>query len=200
MPLFPTWIYSCESGPQHLNPGLEELTHKLMEANRNATVRTNEGGWHYAFDLFELQEPIVAEFRELMVQHIEAFLNHLSPERRTNNKTDYQLKGWINVNHAGDRNVLHCHPGCFLSGTYYVKVPSQMKGGEILFRDPRGPAVKMYEVPGIHLPWVASGMGTPFVPKQGYLLIFSSWLEHRVESYEGPGERISIAFNASAVA
>src|SRR2546427_1156485 len=47
---------------------------------------------------------------------------------------------------------LHSHPGCFLSATYYVKVPPEMKGGEIYFRDPRGPAVAMYETPGIELP------------------------------------------------
>ena len=31
----------------------------------------------------------------------------------------------------------------------------------------------------------------------GHLLIFPAWLEHRVEQFEGPGERISIAFNAT---
>ena len=72
-----------------------------------------------------------------------------------------------------------------------------MKGGEIYFRDPRGPAVAMYETPGIDLPWIGAGVGIPFAPATGYLLIFPSWLEHRVERFEGEGERISIAFNAS---
>ena len=64
-------------------------------------------------------------------------------------------------------------------------------------RDPRGPAVAMYETPGIDLPWVGTGVGTPFLPATGHLLIFPAWLEHRVERFEGEGERISIAFNAS---
>jgi hypothetical protein len=55
----------------------------------------------------------------------------------------------------------------------------------------------MYETPGIDLPWVGSGMGVPFAPGAGHLLMFPSWLEHRVEKFEGEGERISIAFNAS---
>jgi len=168
-----------------------------MQENRNATQRTNDGGWHYAFDLFELQEPAVAEFRAVMTQHVSAFLNHFNTEGGSNNSSAYRLRGWINVNHEGDRNVLHCHPGCFLSASYYVKVPAEMQGGEIVFRDPRGPAVAMYETPGIHLPWVGSGMGIPFAPKAGHLLIFPSWLEHRVEPYQGSGERISIVFNAS---
>ena len=100
MPLFSTWIYQCEDGPRHLNQRLERLAHKLMQDDRNATRRTNYGGWHYAFDLFDL-------------------------------------------------------------------------------------------------PWVGSGLGIPFSPATGRLLLFPGWLEHRVERFEGSVERLSIAFNAS---
>jgi uncharacterized protein (TIGR02466 family) len=196
MPLFSTWIYRCEDGPKHLNEPLEELARRLMQNEANATRRTNTGGWHYAFDFFKLDEPVVAEFRDHMAQHVQTFVNHFRPPDRKKNDR-FRLEGWINVNRAGDYNVLHCHPGCFVSATYYVKVPQAMKGGEIVFRDPRGPAVAMYETPGIDLPWVGTGTGIPFSPATGHLLLFPSWLEHRVERFEGAGERISIAFNAT---
>ena len=196
MPLFSTWIYICEDGPRELNQGLVRLAHRLMQDHHNATRRTNHGGWHYAFDLFELKEPVVEEFRIQMDQHIHAFLNHFRPEGRKK-KDNFRLRGWMNVNRAGDFNVLHSHPGSFLSAVYYVKVPRGMKGGETFFRDPRGPAVAMYETPEIELPWVGTGAGIPFSPATGHLLIFPAWLEHRVERFEGPGERISIAFNAT---
>ncbi|HXJ56520.1 MAG TPA: TIGR02466 family protein [Verrucomicrobiae bacterium] len=197
MPLFSTWIYLCrETGSIRLNERLEELTRRLLQDDRNAARRTNSGGWHYAFDLFELNEPVIAEFRDEMEQHVQTFLNHFRPEG--GKKVDrFRLRGWINVNRAGDFNVLHCHPGCFLSAVYYVKVPQEMIGGEIAFRDPRGPVVAMYETPGIDLPWVGSGMGIPFTPTTGQLLIFPAWLEHRVERFEGATERISIAFNVT---
>lgn len=196
MPLFSTWVYLCENGPRDLNEPLEELAHRLMQDERNAARRTNAGGWHYADDLFRLDEPVVRAFRGYMEQHVQAFLNHFRPEERK--KQDrFRLEGWINVNRVGDYNVLHCHPGCFLSAVYYVRVPQPMKGGEIVFRDPRGPAVAMYETPGIELPWVGSGTGVPFSPTTGQLLLFPAWLEHRVEPFEGAGERISIAFNAT---
>jgi len=195
MQLFSTWIYLCEHGPGHLNEGLENLAHRLMHDDRNASKRTNFGGWHYAFDVFKLEEPVVREFHDQMKRHVQAFLNHFRTEDRR--KTDpFRLEGWINVNRPGDYNVLHCHPGCFLSATYYVKVPPDMRGGEIVFRDPRGPAVAMYETPGIELPWVGNGMGLPFSVRTSHLVMFPSWLEHRVEPFEGSGERISIAFNA----
>src|SRR6266498_5853394 len=81
-PLFSTWIYSCQNGPIHLNGRLEELAHRLMQDDRNATRRTNAGGWHYAFDLFKLDEPVVAEFRAQMEQHVRAFLNHFRPAEK----------------------------------------------------------------------------------------------------------------------
>ena len=196
VPLFATWIYHCEEGPKHLNRELERLTLRLMLNHENGARRSNAGGWHYAFDFFKLNEPVVAEFRAVMKEHVQAYLNHFRSQNRK--KSDFfRLEGWINVNRAGDCNVLHCHPGSFLSAVYYVKVPQGMKGGEIFFRDPRGPAVAMYETPGIELPWVGAGVGIPFTPATGHLLLFPAWLEHRVESFTGLGERISIAFNAS---
>ncbi len=196
VPIFSTWIYHCQDGPTHLNERLEELAHRLMEDARNATSRTNHGGWHYAFDLFELDDPVIAEFHNHMTQHVQAYLNHFRPEG--GKKSDvFRLRGWINVNQPGDFNTLHSHPGCFVSATYYVRIPPELRGGEIYFRDPRGPAVAMYETPDIDLPWVGNGVGIPFTPATGHLLIFPSWLEHSVEPFEGSGERISIAFNAS---
>src|SRR6185503_4704745 len=191
LPVFSTWIYECETGPVHLNADLEKLAQSLMAEPKNGTRRTNFGGWHYAFDLFELNEPVVQDFRKHMEQHVQAFLNHFRPAERKK-KDQFRLRGWLNVNKAGDSNILHSHPGCFISATYYVKVPDGMKGGEIYFRDPRGPAVAMYETPGIELPWIGSGLGVPITPAAGKLLLFPSWLEHRVEPFEGTGERISI--------
>jgi uncharacterized protein (TIGR02466 family) len=195
-PLFSTWVYQCKDGPKHLNDLLEQLARKLMEDDRNAARRSNAGGWHYALDIFELKDSVVTELHNCMTQHVQGFLNHFRHEARKK-KDKFLLRGWINVNRPGDSNTLHSHPGSFISATYYVKVPDNMKGGEIYFRDPRGPAVAMYETPGIDLPWVGNGIGIPFKPETGHLLLFPSWLEHRVEPFEGTGERISIAFNAS---
>src|SRR5688500_15933057 len=86
MPLFSTWVYLCEGGPVHLNAGLIELAHRLMRDDRNATRRTNCGGWHYAYDLFKLEEPVVVEFHDEMRQHVQAFLNYFRPDGRK--KTD----------------------------------------------------------------------------------------------------------------
>jgi uncharacterized protein (TIGR02466 family) len=197
MPLFSTWVYLCHEGPTHLNEEIEQLILQLMHDDHRGICRTNDGGWHYAHDLFVLDAPVIIALRDHLEQHVQAFLTQLRGGVNASKKDRFRLQGWINVNRTGDKNVLHCHPGCFLSGTYYVKIPSDMQGGEIVFRDPRGPAVAMYETPGIELPWVGSGSGIPFTPTTGQVLIFPAWLEHRVDQFQGTGDRISIAFNAT---
>lgn len=62
-PVFSAWLYLCEQGPARLNARLVRLAHRLMRDPRNAVSRTNAGGWHYAWDLFELRARVVEEFR-----------------------------------------------------------------------------------------------------------------------------------------
>src|SRR5262249_9048766 len=95
-PLFSSWVYRCETGPVHLNEKLDALAHTLMNDDRNASRRTNFGGWHYAFDLFQLRDPAVEGFRGLMEQHVQAYLNHFRPEGRKK-QDSFTLAGWINV-------------------------------------------------------------------------------------------------------
>lgn len=162
VPLFSTWLYTCDRGPRELNGELEQLTHELMQDDCNATQRTNYGGWHYAFDLFKLDRPVVDDFCRQMKQHVQAYLNHFRPDDRRK-KDSFKLQGWLNVNWAGNSNVLHCHPGAFLSGVYYLKVPDDMKGGEIVFRDPRGPASafpsrSMHPIPDWGFQWCRAAL------------------------------------------
>ena len=57
-------------------------------------------------------------------------------------------------------------------------------------RDPRG-AVEMAGTPANPF-----GRTVPVTPQDGMMVVFPSWLLHWVRSYQGPGERISIAFNS----
>ena len=40
---------------------------------------------------------------------------------------------WININGNGGYNEVHTHPGCVISGVYYVKVPTTGEPGQICF-------------------------------------------------------------------
>ncbi len=110
------------------------------------------------------------------------------------------MHGWANVNRLGDYHDPHNHPHCYLSGTYYVQVPTDraplqsrkdVRPGAITFYDPRGPAVNMGAI-----------RGDPYVepehtvqPTPGEILLWPAFLMHFVHPNLSETPRISISFN-----
>lgn len=105
---------------------------------------------------------------------------------------------WININRKNDFNLDHVHPGCFLSGVYYVSADSSLNQGSIVFRRENSlvmyhgtyfSPVKENECPA-HLEEVIS-----LPPRTGALLLFPSYLCHYVEPNQSDTDRVSISFN-----
>ncbi len=96
---------------------------------------------------------------------------------------------WANVNPPGAYHPTHNHPNNFLSGVYYVDVPSV--GSCLALQDPRPamimPKPKQYTRLTVNAADVAS--------KSGRIVLFPSWLRHNVPANNGDTDRISIAFN-----
>ena len=115
-------------------------------------------------------------------------------------QVDWTVHGWANVNRLGDYHDPHNHPHCYLSGTYYVQVPTEraplrsrkdVRPGCITFYDPRGPAVNMGAI-----------RDDPYVnpehtiqPKPGDILLWPAFLTHFVHPNLSETPRISISFN-----
>ena len=98
---------------------------------------------------------------------------------------------------AGNSINIHSHsPGPVWSGVYYVTAP---KGsGKICFTQNRthikeSPKTKedtyYYKYIGHNFQEV------PYTPEAGMMLIYPSWLDHRVSMHNVPEERIAISFN-----
>jgi uncharacterized protein (TIGR02466 family) len=86
---------------------------------------------------------------------------------------------------------MHHHPNNYLSGVYYVAVPTA--GSQIIFQDPRGQASMIMPKPRQYTRLTANGANAQ--SKEGRLLIFPAWLKHTVPANDGQSERISISFN-----
>ena len=72
-------------------------------------------------------------------------------------------------------------------------------GGLLEFADPRGIAPVMY-APHLRIAvkdCLGDGEGQQVTPEAGTMLLFPSWLVHRVTPYRGTRPRISVAFNFS---
>jgi uncharacterized protein (TIGR02466 family) len=96
---------------------------------------------------------------------------------------------WANINPPGSYHPTHNHPNNYLSGVYYVAVPST--GTHLVFQDPR---------PSMIMPKTAkhnrvTANAAVAQTHAGRMVLFPSWLRHHVPTNEGTTERISIAFN-----
>jgi uncharacterized protein (TIGR02466 family) len=96
---------------------------------------------------------------------------------------------WANINPPGAYHPFHNHPNNYLSGVYYVAVPD--KGPHLLLQDPRPVTI----IPRTSKLGRVTANAAVAQAQAGRMLLFPSWVRHRVPSNEGTTDRISIAFN-----
>src|SRR5258706_4498517 len=96
---------------------------------------------------------------------------------------------WACINKKHDQNLIHSHTNNFnLSGVYYLNVPRD--SGEIVFRDPRpGANQAPYRL------FKDDGDSEYFMPSEGMIILFPSYLEHFVLPNRSEHDRISMSFD-----
>ncbi len=183
---FPTIIYIKDlPNANELNPYLEK--HIVEWSNQDKGVsKTNVNGWHSQTDMNHKKEyePLIQELFQMQNEIIKE--EHLDIQPRLGNM-------WANINYQGGYNQSHIHPNSLFSGAYYVK--AQPNSGRLSLMDPR-PGVQQVmpnRKPG-NLPrelW----RETYYKPLPGRLIMFPSWLWHKVEPNKSNDIRISVSFN-----
>lgn len=98
-------------------------------------------------------------------------------------------ESWINRFDQGDFMYDHTHPGARISGTYYHRCTADQ--GAIRFRDPN-PLMQNRLFPADQQPY---RQGWRIEPQHGRIVLFPSWLVHRVEPNTTDRPRTSIPFN-----
>ena len=103
----------------------------------------------------------------------------------------YRLTLIASILTAGGRHPPHIHESAWLSGVYYVAVPPQIgaestdHGGWLEFGRPDHDLPEGSTFRCVSLP-----------PRSGTALLFPSYVFHGTLPFDGPGERIGIAFDA----
>ena len=197
---FPTtvlWRRCQDVGP--LNSALAALIRKLRDSEPNAAPGTStRGGYQTDTNFLYRDDQAVKALQQLIYQAVQAYLpsyfrsNLLAPPKAVESR----LWGWAVVMRPGDYNAPHVHPDAHVSGVYYVEVPDlspaetaeEEPGGSLVFLDPRSQAT-MYHLRDRR-------QTESYLPVAGSLVVFPSYHMHAVYPYRGPGERISVAFNA----
>ena len=105
---------------------------------------------------------------------------------------------WININEKYHFNEWHIHGGSTLSGAYYIKHDGSVENGTIKFKHPENSYLIEAHWPKglIEKTNEVTADIISVTPKSNMLLIFPSWLEHKVEINLKNDSRISVSFNS----
>lgn len=174
---------------------IEKILLLRNEADSEIKQKSNRNGWHSDLRILELQE--FYPLKKKLIEISKAVLKDygVDPGNRV-----VSFAAWANVHDQGGYNVSHVHPGSWISGSFYLKVPEG--SGRIYFEDPRQ-ATRMEHIPlgksdeKKNNPLYSRGKFN-VTPKEMMMVMFPGWFEHGVEHSEA-SNRISIAFNVTPV-
>lgn len=111
----------------------------------------------------------------------------------------WSMQAWANVNRFGDYHDYHNHPHAYLSGTYYVRVPTEreplesrkdVRPGRLTLYDPRATA-NMTAIKGD--PYVDPEFTVE--PQPGMILLWPAFINHFVHPNLSRQPRLSVSFN-----
>lgn len=148
-------------------------------------------------NIFALDDPAIAWLRQCIHKTATDYCRRAGMDY----PIDWSLHGWANVNRLGDYHDPHNHPHAYLSGTYYVRVPSSratqknradVRPGCITFYDPRVTNMTaLRDDPQSDPEFTVS-------PAAGMILMWPSFLMHFVHPNLSDEARISVSFNLMA--
>lgn len=199
---FPTLIFQFDlPDPKPLNEKLLAAVYAERERDRKGIERSNIpelGGWHSHNELHK--NPEFADMTAL----IGNATRRISEDQSYHEKYTFKIGTmWSIINPPGSANRAHVHPGCLLSGVYYIQAPEN--AGNIEFIEPR--TVHLMNQPKFQSNskrakenWTK----VRFDPVPGRMIIFPSWLYHAVDTNQSKAEgelanRIIISFNLNQV-
>lgn len=154
-----------------------------QERNKSSgIIVSNRSGWHSDILSGKFIQP-----------YVEKYLKNLKNVWRFH--SDIKVSNfWFNIGDSNSYNILHDHPSSLLSGVIYLQCPPN--SSPIVFRNPIADLISSYLIPFTEFD-VNSELALEYnyKPEEGDIIIFPSWIKHRVDSGNFDGERISLAFN-----
>lgn len=166
--------------------------------NPDPSMKRQPGVFESRFDLFHWPDAAIVRLRELcstVLFRCVAELNGYGPEQLRDLRLG--VDAWFHVTRRGGTFGLHNHPMASWSGVYCVDsgYDGEPQSGELTFLHPASTANMFMDlgVANLKQPWGIRPKS--YLLKPGQLVLFPSWVLHQVLPFDGPGERITVAFN-----
>lgn len=136
---------------------------------------------------------------EWLVSHINQSVSAYIKQIGIQYPISWDMAAWPNINRFGDYHNPHNHPWCYLSGTYYIRIPEAemdeerkdaLKPACISYYDPRA-GMHSYRYPADS----RAGPAFTIKPVPGALLLWPSSLYHFIHPNLSQQKRYSFSFN-----
>ena len=173
---------------------LIDESYRLKDNNKIGRDKSNYGGWH---------SQSVTEnrlFDKLHKSILDIINNEIIPKEYEDSLYKLNMSvqefddSWVIINKKDDINFPHTHPGNWMSGAFYIKAPyvNCNESGPIIFNDMISARVNE------NFPFKSNlSKSYPLHPEDGKLILFPSWLPHRVHNHDAYDDRIVFSFNIS---
>jgi len=184
----PIWINQINNH-ESINIELKNYIYKEKEKYPEGNKKSNVNGWHS--NDFDLKNENLKNFISAISKNLETAIKDMSWDLESQLVKITTM--WAIINNKDAFNEKHHHGNSALSAAYYVKAAKN--AGDIVFFDPRQANVFHHpfskEVNNIN------AQVQSITPKAGTLVLFPSYLEHKVNPNLSNEERIVVSFNVS---
>ena len=169
---------------------LIEFCYEIKRKNEKGAERSNIGGWQSDNVINEPHIEFV-KLKNKIEEVINSYHNDIQFKKTYNQTID---KIWININQKGQSNVNHVHPFSCLAGVFYLT----KENSPIVFCHPYADINTYYWYDELIEEWneVNSAEWT-IEPEPNMLIVFPSWLWHKVTIHKKDTDRISLSFNTN---
>ena len=186
----PVWIEQINNF-EIINSELKNYIYQEKEKNPNGVKKSNVNGWHS--EGFDLKNENLKNFINEISNNIGSAVKDMGWDLETQLVRITNM--WAIINKDRAFNEKHHHGNSALSAAYYVK--AEKNAGDIIFFDPR--QANVFHHPTSVKANSLNCQVQSVTPKAGTLVLFPSYLEHKVNENLSKEERIVVSFNISLI-
>ena len=186
----PVWIKQLNNF-ENINNELKSYIYQARKDNPEGVKKSNVNGWHS--EGFDLKNQSLKNFITEISNNIGSAIKDMNWD------LDSQIvritNMWAIINKERAFNERHHHGNSSLSAAYYVK--AEKNAGDLIFFDPR--QANVFHHPTSKEANSLNCQVQSVTPRSGTLVLFPSYLEHKVAENLSNEERIVVSFNISLI-